>query len=327
MLQQTGVSYKEIISSILLAGLLVWGPMILLMYMTVTGTKDVANYIEVFPALSEQGYFMSDLTVSYCNQYPDKKFQKVISADDGDLSVKFMAFEDTESAETEYYNILNEVSSKLIQNGEMKLDSAGSHVSFQYYKLETDKNYAHIMRIKNTIAVADSPITRKDEIISVMNKLGYNYDIPMDKTGFIGSKQFSNIAFMFFAVSLPICFLCRKMYFVELCKVCGKKRWEVQSKKIEIVANSTGGRIRQSEFEEWMYRETLEKYKAKRLMSLYTYFCLPSIIFLIFAFAFRKNGMYNMILLAGMAIISAMFIYTVIFTLKNGVIKKWIHQD
>lgn len=326
MLQNT-FSYKTNISAILLAMLILWGPMGLIMYMAVANPKNAANYIDVCPVFAEQEYFISDLTEGYYNQNPDKKFKKVISADDGGLSVKFMAFEDIESADNIYYNIVDTVSSRLIKNGEIKLESTGGKSNFRYYKLETDKKYAHIMRVGNTIAVADSPITRKDEIISVMNKFGYNYDIPMDKTGYIGSKQFTNIALIFFMVSLPICFLCRKLYFVELCEVCGKKAWEVEGKKAEIIANSVGGRIMGAEFEEWMLRETLEKYKAKRLMSIYTYFFVPSILFLILSFAFRKNCVYNSLLLAGMAIISAMIIYTVIFTLKNNVIKKWIHGD
>lgn len=327
MIQQKRVSYIANIPHILLACLMVWGPMIVLMYMTTANPKNAANCTDFYTALEEQGYFMYDSTEGYRNKNPGRKFKKVISAVDGGLNVNFMEFEDIESAKNIYYNIVDTVSSRLIKNGEIKRESRGGKSNFYYYKLETDKNYAHIVRVGNTIAVADSPITEKDKIISIMNEFGYNYDISMNKTGFIGSMQFSNIAFIFFIVSLPICVLCRQLYYVELCEVCGKKRWEVRSNKIEIIANTMNKRIGQAEFEEWMFRETTEKYKAKKLMSLYNYFFLPSILFSILAFAFRKNCVYNPILLIGLAIISAMLIYTVIFTIKNHVIKKWIHGD
>lgn len=306
---------------------LMFGTATLPMFFQAANPKTPLNDVDFWHTLEEKGYLISDLTVACNNKYPDKNISKYISADYGNLSVDFMAFEDLKSANSGYYNVVNTMSSRLIKNGEVKLESAGSKSNFQYYKLETDKKYAHIMRIENTIVAADSPIARQGEIISIVNKLGYNYDLPIDKTGYIGSKQFSDLALIFLAASFPICLLCRKLYFIKLCELCGKEPWEVKSKMAEIVGNSMSAGIRQFEFEKWVSREATDNYKAQRMMRLYGYFQFPSILFLIFSFAFRKNGTYNTVALVGMVIISLMLIYTVIFALKNKLIIKCLRRN
>lgn len=306
---------------------LMFGAATLPIYLQEANPKNSLNDVDFWHTLEEQRYLMTDLTADCNNLYPDKNISKYISADDGGLSVDFITFEDFKSAESGYYNVVNTMSSRLIENGEVKLESAGSKSNFQYYKLETDEKYAHIMRIENTIVAANSSIARQGEIISVVNNLGYNYDLPMDKTGYIGSKQFCNAALIFFAASLPICLLCRKLYFIKLCELCGKEPWEVKSKMAEIIGWSMSAGIRQYEFKKWISGEATDNYKAQRMLSLYSYFQFPSILFLIFSFVLRNNGTYNSVLLVGMAIISAMLIYTVIFALKNKLIKKCLRRN
>lgn len=270
--------------------------------------------------LSEQGYFTSFFAMNYDAEYPDINISRHISAVDGASGIDYMIFKDTKSAADKYNSSLNEDFAWIIKNDEKRLESSGSKSNFQYYKLETDKHYVHIMRIGNTIVSASSPIESRNEIVSVLDKLGYNYDILFDKTGYIGSKQFTNSAMIFFAVSLPICFLCRRLYLIKLCEVCGKEFSEVKYKMAEFLQMSSVA-ARTAGFEEWIYRETTDKIKAKKLMFMYKYSAFPSLLFLILAIGVRNNGTYNGILLTAVVFISVLLIYSVIFFVKNYLIK------
>ncbi len=312
---------KTYIGKILIACVLVWGFVGLFMYQTVSNPKTALNDTDAYDMLSEQGYFASFFAMSYNAEYPDTKISRHISAADGASSIDYMIFEDTKSAADKYDSALNEDFSWIFKNDEKRLESSGSKGNFRYYKLETDKHYVHIMRIENTLVTASSPIEGKNEIVSVLDKLGYNYDVLSDKTGYIGSKQFTNAAMIFFAVSLLICFFSRKLYFIKLCEVCGKDLSEVKYKMAEFLETSRSVAARTASFEEWIYRETTEKIKAKKLMFMYNYSAFPSLVFLILTICFRNNGAYNGILFAAAVLISALMIYTVIFFVKNYLIR------
>lgn len=316
------INIKKFVLRVLVLCTLFYGSFGIFMYYSMVDSKNAPDDTDVYDILNEEGYFVSALAVGFSDRYPDKNMSKHILAVDGNLSVDFMRFEDIESAESKYYGELDETSSRIMKNGEVKLESKGGKSNFDFYKLETDKNYAHIMRIGETIVIAEGYVERKGEIVSIMNKLGYNIDAPIDKTGYLCSKQFANIALIFLIVTLPVCILCRKVYWVKLCEVCGKHPEEVENKKAEIFGNIMNKRIGMPSFERWMYTETSEKYTAQRLMNTYKYFAVPNFFFLILTAVFRGNGAYYMIPLAGMIIISVMLIYTVIFTVKNKLLKK-----
>lgn len=311
---------KTYIVKVLIACALVWGFVGLFMYQTVSNPKNTLNDTDAYDMLSEQGYFTSFFAMSYDAEYPDINISRHISAVDGASGIDYMIFKDTKSAADKYNSLFNEEFAWIIKNDEKRLESSGSKSNFQYYKLETDKHYVHIMRIENTIVSASSPIESKNEIVSVLDKLGYNYDILFDKTGYIGSKQFTNSAMIFFAVSLLICFLCRRLYLIKLCEVCGKEFSEVKYKMAEFLQMSSVA-ARTARFEEWIYRETTDKIKAKKLMFMYKYSAFPSLLFLILAIGVRNNGTYNGILLTAVVFISALLIYSVIFFVKNYLIK------
>ena len=134
-----------------------------------SGGKKVISGEDFSKALEEQGYTLNDeseenkkLTTSYIN---------ASHADTGNTFLFIDFIKEAEAAnffETTHQNLHG------IEGNYQHTDNVEkSSGNFQYQELTTEDNFYRIIKVKDTILYLEATIFQKDEVLDIVNKLGY----------------------------------------------------------------------------------------------------------------------------------------------------------
>lgn len=122
-------------------------------------------------ALENQGFFPSDFTEEYIEEYPDRKIVSVIGHRNGEMRIEFFELEDSKAART-IYSIIDQI----IIDARGNDRRADRRTSMQSYAIHTyyvdDKNY-WLARIDNTVIYGFCYDDDYEKLLTVMTELGY----------------------------------------------------------------------------------------------------------------------------------------------------------
>jgi hypothetical protein len=159
---------KGVILLILLISFLIG---LFLLIINIGENKTSPTNEQVHTALENQGFFPSDFTEEYIEEYPDRKIVSVIGHRKGEMRIEFFELEDSKSART-IYSIIDQI----IIDARGNDRRADRRTSMQSYAIHTyyvdDKNY-WLARIDNTVIYGFCYDDDYEKLLTVMTELGY----------------------------------------------------------------------------------------------------------------------------------------------------------
>lgn len=138
------------------------------LFLTGCGKKeiDVNDFLSVAGRYS---YISEDITNKDKENNP-KIVQSISTTNNSDIEIKFIVFEDLNSAFNKYSIIQKEVE-KLKQQD--YLFSNVSETNYESYALNTKENYYYVARLDKTFLYIKGSYKDKDEIVSFVEEIGY----------------------------------------------------------------------------------------------------------------------------------------------------------
>ena len=138
------------------------------LFLTGCGKKeiDVNDFLSVAGRYS---YISEDITNKDKENNP-KIVQSISTNNNSDIEIKFIVFEDLNSAFNKYSIIQKEVE-KLKQQD--YLFSNVSETNYESYALNTEENYYYVARLDKTFLYIKGSYKDKDEIVSFVEEIGY----------------------------------------------------------------------------------------------------------------------------------------------------------
>ena len=138
------------------------------LFLTGCGKKeiDVNDFLSVAGRYS---YISEDITNKDKENNP-KIVQSISTTNNSDIEIKFIVFEDLNSAFNKYSIIQKEVE-KLKQKD--YLFSNVSETNYESYALNTEENYYYVARLDKTFLYIKGSYKDKDEIVSFVEEIGY----------------------------------------------------------------------------------------------------------------------------------------------------------
>lgn len=138
------------------------------LFLTGCGKKeiDVNDFLSVAGRYS---YISEDITNKDKENNP-KIVQSISTTNNSDIEIKFIVFEDLNSAFNKYSIIQKEVE-KLKQQD--YLFSNVSETNYESYALNTEENYYYVARLDKTFLYIKGSYKDKDEIVSFVEEIGY----------------------------------------------------------------------------------------------------------------------------------------------------------
>lgn len=144
----------------------------MVMFLTLTGcgNKKAITSDEFISIAEEQGLITSDLTLEASTTYGYVKSAVFAYNSKGDLQVEFYVVDDKSKAQS----LFNGNKSNIVEakSGSYK-DKSVNLANYSTYELTTNGTYFYIARVDNTLFYAEASESYKDEIKSLVKKMGY----------------------------------------------------------------------------------------------------------------------------------------------------------
>lgn len=124
--------------------------------------------------LNEEGYPAYDSIAEWTTESPGWSYKECTSYKDSSLRFDFVVFDSGTVAANKFSSIASYLTS--IPHGDDYVEGVNgreSRANFNFWTLEANGRYYHLMRIDNTLFYAISTVDRESEVLKMASKLGY----------------------------------------------------------------------------------------------------------------------------------------------------------
>ena len=124
--------------------------------------------------LNEEGYPAYDSIAEWTTESPGWSYKECTSYKDSSLRFDFVVFDSGTIAANKFSGIASYLTS--IPHGDDYVEGVNgreSRANFNFWTLEANGRYYHLMRIDNTLFYAISTVDRESEVLKMASKLGY----------------------------------------------------------------------------------------------------------------------------------------------------------